>query len=147
MAARPKKSTKRSAASSRQPDFTLFLDRSLGKFTVAECLRSAGATVKIHDDLFPQSSPDDEWLTKVGEMGWIGLTKDRRIRFRRNEITAAKAANARVFVLTAGNLTGREIGAAFIAALPSIYRLATRETPPFVARVTKNGRVDLYEND
>ncbi len=144
MVGQSKKSTKRSAASFRPPEVTLFLDRSLGRLTVAEVLRAAGATVAVHDDHFPQDAPDGLWLAEAGRQGWIVLTKDRRIRYRRNELMAAQEAGVRLFVLTAGQLTGAEVGTAFAGALESIYRLAAEEPAPFVARVNRNGVVSLY---
>jgi hypothetical protein len=57
---------------------TFFLDRSLGKEIVAQALRAAGADVEIHDDHFPPDAKDEDWLTEVGSLGWIVLTKDRR---------------------------------------------------------------------
>jgi hypothetical protein len=51
------KSKKRSGASFKQklPESPiLFLDRSLGKKTVAEALRGIGAKVEVHDDHFPR---------------------------------------------------------------------------------------------
>ena len=45
----------------------------------------------------------------IGERRWVIFTKDKRLRYRPLEIAALRAANARVFVLIAGNLTGTEI--------------------------------------
>jgi uncharacterized protein with PIN domain len=56
-----------------------FLDRSLGKKIIAEALRTAGADVRIHDDIFIQDAQDVEWLPEVGQKGWIVLTKDSHI--------------------------------------------------------------------
>ena len=95
MAGRLKKLTKQSAASSGQPEFTLFVDRSLGKHLVAEALRLAGAAVEIHDDHFPVDARDVE------------------------------------------------SAAAFVAALPANARLARTASPPFIATVSKTGRVSL----
>jgi hypothetical protein len=73
------------------------------------------------------------------------LTKDRRIRYRSNELTAAQESGVRLFVLTAGQLTGAEVGATFVAALETIYRLSAEEPAPFVARISRNGAVALYD--
>jgi hypothetical protein len=48
-----------------------------------------------------------------------------------------------VFVLTAGNLRGIEIAAAFLAALPRICSVLHSLPGPFVARVSPSGRVKV----
>jgi hypothetical protein len=51
------------------------MGRAIGRRLAAEGLR-----VELHDDHFPQGTPDVVWLTEVGKRGWIVLTKDTRIR-------------------------------------------------------------------
>jgi hypothetical protein len=129
MAGQRKKSKKRSAASSKQPELVLFLDRNLGRSVVAERLRREGVRVEVHDDHFPdQRTSDEEWLRFAGERGWVVLTPDAKIRYRVNERTAVQSARVRQFVLTARTLTGSEIGEVLVKALPRIRRLATSVT-------------------
>ena len=139
------KSKKRSGASSRPklPELTLFIDRSLGKKTVAEALRVAGANVEVHDDHFVPDAPDETWLTAVGAKGWIVLTKDERIRFRTIEREALMNARVRAFVLTAGNMDGATMARVLVEALPKITRLSRRRPPPFIATVSKTGSVTM----
>jgi hypothetical protein len=80
-------SRKRSAASSRskRPSPTppsLFIDRSLGKFTVATALRAQGVEVHTHDAHFPQDARDEQWLANVGQRGLGNMTagSERRVR-------------------------------------------------------------------
>ena len=146
MAAKKRKSKKRSAANSKRPDgFVFFLDSCLGRHVVAEALRTAGAEVKVHADYFREDALDDEWLDQVGKRGWLVLTKDKRIRYRRAEFAAVVQANVRLFVLTAGNVTAMEMGEIFVKALRRMIRLAGNHDAPFVARVTKGGGVSLYD--
>lgn len=49
--------------------FTIFLDRSLGKHTIANALRQTGIDVQIHDDHFDQDATDEHWLCEVGRLG------------------------------------------------------------------------------
>lgn len=77
-----------------------FIDRSLGRRYVAQALRDAGAKVEIHDDHFPQTTSDVDWLTEVGKRGWVVLSKDERIRRNRIERGALVAARVRAFFLT-----------------------------------------------
>jgi hypothetical protein len=112
---------------------------------VANHLRDAGADVEIHDDHFLTGTPDDVWLKKCGDNDWVALSKDQRIRYRENEKAAVREARVRYFVLTAGNVTGTEMGQILVKALPGIQRLAGKRRPPFIAKVTRGGHVSLYE--
>lgn len=99
-----------------------FIDRSLGRKQVAQALREAGATVEVHDDHFPQATPDVDWLAEVGRRGWVVLSKDERIRRNRIERTALEAARVRAFFLTQQDITGQEMAELFSSALPGMTR-------------------------
>jgi predicted nuclease of predicted toxin-antitoxin system len=146
MAENGSKSRKPSAANSRSKPhspFVFFLDRNLGRKTIAEALRQAGAEVRIHDDHFPPAARDEEWLSEVGRRGWIVLTKDARIRYRGIERTALMNAGVRAFVLTAKNLQGSEMASVFVRALPAMTRFIVSHPPPFIARVTRSGAISM----
>ena len=147
MPANAPKSKKLSAASlpSLPEPLIFFIDRALGRFVVPNVLRQAGEMVKTHDEIFPQSAKDPVWLKEVGERGWVVLTKDPRIRHRVNEVRAIRRAKVRAFVLTRGDLKGEEMGNIFVKALPAIKKLATSTAPPFIAHVSREGRVWLAE--
>lgn len=119
------------------------MDRSLGTGTVAEALRQAGCNVEIHDRHFQQAAKDADWLREVGHRGWIVLTKDRHIRTRRNELIALLSAGVGAFVLTASDLSGTEMAAAFVRALPRMRRIVIGQTRPFIAQVSAGGTVTL----
>jgi len=59
------------------------------------------------------------------------------------EIAALRASNARVFVLTAGNLRGIEIAAVFLSALPRICGILNSLPGPFIAHVSQSGHVTI----
>jgi hypothetical protein len=133
-------SKKQSAA--KPPDGTVFfIDRSLGIDPIRTELVNVGLIVEIHDDHFARDEEDRVWLRKVGDRGWVVLTKDKRIRYRPLEAAALAASNVRVFVLTAGNLRGIDIAAVFVTALPRIFNLLRSVPGPFLASVSQSGRV------
>lgn len=123
----------------RPEGVVFFLDRSIGKRTVATALSSVGAVVELHDDHFPPDAADPEWIHAVGQRGWVVLTKDQRIRYRPLEIAAVRAARARLFVITAGNLTGQGMADLVVRHRPRIERLAVAGPGPFIYRVTRTG--------
>lgn len=128
----------------KPPDGTVFfIDRSLGVGPIRTELMAAGLIVEIHDDHFARDEEDRVWLKTVGERGWVVFTKDQRLRYRPLEIAALRASNARVFVLTAGNLRGSDIAAVFRTALPRICRHLHSRPGPFVARVSQSGQVTI----
>jgi hypothetical protein len=124
---------------------TFFVDRSLGRSDVPAALRGAGARVEIHDDHFPQDAPDVSWLAEAGARGWLVLTKDRRIQRHPLELNALSAAGVGAFILTSANLSGAQMAAALVKALPRMIALAARCGRPFVATVSRSGDVSLKE--
>ena len=102
-----------------------------------------GATAEVHDDHFPSDALDEKWLKAVGEKSWVVLTKDRSIRYRTREMNALLSHGVCAFVLTAGNLTGDEMAAVFTTALPKILRFLRKHEGPFLATVTRAGRLRL----
>ena len=115
----------------------------MGKKTIADALRQAGAEVRVHDDCFPPDARDEDWLREVGQKGWIVLTKDRHIRCRAPELAALQKAGVIAFVLTGGNLQGAEMAQIFVGALPAINRFVSKYPPPFIAKVTRSGTVSM----
>ena len=135
-------SKKQSAA--KPPDGTVFfIDRSLGIEPLRTALVDAGLVVEIHDNHFARDEEDRVWLRAVGERSWVVLTKDQRLRYRPLEIAALRASNARVFVLTAGNLRGIEIAAVFLSALPRICGVLNSLPGPFIAHVSQSGHLTI----
>jgi len=110
---------------------------------IAAALRLAGATIKVHDDLFHQGAPDEVWLKAAGKDGWVVLTKDKNIRYHSREKATLLAYGVRAFVLTAKALNADEMAAAFVAALPNIAKLLDSNSGPFVATVTASGSVRI----
>lgn len=110
-----------------------FVDRSLGRKKVPDTLRDAGVVVQVHDDCFPQRTPDPVWLAEAGRRGWVVLTSDKRIRYRSLERQALLAAGVQAFVLT--SIPGPDMGAIFVAALPKMTALcAAHPGRPFIAK-------------
>ena len=118
-----------------------FIDRCLGSVRLVTALREAGITIEIHDDHFPQSAQDEDWLPEVGRRGWVVLTKDARIGKRLPERLAVASANIRMFVLASQNLSGQDMIDSFQEAFPKMQQFARDRLSPFIAKVYKNGDV------
>ncbi len=129
----------------RQPT-VFFIDRCLGSVRLAAALRESGITVEIHDDHFPQSAQDEDWLPQVGERGWVVLTKDANIAKRTSERLAVASTNIKMFVLVAQNLSGEDMIAVFRKAFSAMREFARENPAPFIAKVYKSGEVVEWKN-
>jgi len=143
MAGKHSISKKHSAASGPPEPLTFFIDAALGRVMVADALRREGLNVVLHDEIFPQGSPDEEWLPKIGRRGWVLLTKDDRIRSTTAQREILLAASVRAFILSGANLPGPAMAEAFRTAARRMQRVALGERRPFIARVTPRGEVRL----
>lgn len=117
------------------PGSPFFVDRSLSRRLVPEALRQAGFEVFVHDDIFAADTPDTEWLAEAGAAGWIVLTKDDRIRYRRREWAVVETARVQDFVIANAKLTGPEQAALLVEHGARIQRWAAANPGPFVVGV------------
>lgn len=121
----------------------IFLDRNLGSTIIANSLRqNKSIVVEIHDDHFPPDAKDEEILATIGERKWIFLTKDKRIRYNRPAQLAIEKAKVKMFYLsTRGDLQGKEMAEIFNKALSRIIKFSLNNKPPFIAKVTRDGKI------
>jgi len=52
-------------------------------------------------------------------------------------------SGVRAFVLAAGEITGADQAALFVRVLPKMIELVNQLAPPFVVRVSKDGRCEV----
>lgn len=110
-----------------------FTDRDLGR-QFPLILREADLSVEPHDNHFPQVTADVDWLSVVGERGWVVLTHDRRIRYTRAERDILMRAGVRLFVLIGQEPTAR-LARNFLNTLPRVRSFLERHVDPFIARI------------
>lgn len=132
-----------SSSSKLLDEYVFFIDRSLGKKAIANALKNAGLNVVIHDDCFPQNTLDEVWLDEVGKKGWIVLSKDNRIRYRANEISALNNANVLAFFLTATNATGDEMASIFLKARKRMIDIASKSKRPAIYTLGRDAKPKL----
>lgn len=132
-----------SAASSpsRPPEpVTVFLDESLDSNSIVGALSAAGANVERLTSHFPKGVEDQTWLSLAGIRGWVVLTRDKRIRYRRLERLALQTAGVRAFVFTSGNVTLADTAAALASAIPAIAEISAREPGPCIYHIGRTGK-------
>lgn len=125
--------------------FTFFVDRSMGR-KLAEALRAAGFLAVTHDSIFSDhATPDPVWLERAGREGWLVLTKDKLIRKRPLERQALIEARVRAFVFSGGNMSGIEMAETIVGCAAKLLRVAAKTKPPFVARISGSGDVEIID--
>ena len=55
-------------------------------------------------------------------------------------------AGVAAFILTSADLKGNEMAEIFVRALPAISKTIKKYQKPFIAKITRNGRVSVLEN-
>lgn len=127
------------------PQAIFFIDWCLGK-TVANVLIEAGAQIEHHGNHFDQNTPDAEWLSIVGDRGWVVLTKDKVMGRNELELKAIARANVKVFCLASGNSTRHKMANIFVDVVEKLKKFAHGNQAPFIAKVYKDGRVERWRN-
>ena len=117
----------------------------MGSKVVANALREQGFSVELLEDHFANDVADEEWLSKMGELGWLIFTKDDKIRRRPVERDALLRSGARALILPSGNMSGKEMATTVVDALPRIQRFVSKNEPPFIARIMRSGDVRKLE--
>jgi hypothetical protein len=106
-------------------------------------LRKLEVRFERHLDHFSRGTTDQTWLPLVGSNNWVLLTADKRIRYNYLEKRALEENAVRQFVFASGNMSGEEMAAALEVALRGMQRMCRRFQPPFVAAITRAGKVHL----
>jgi hypothetical protein len=92
---------------------------------------------------FQPGTEDSVWLPFVAQQGWILLTKDKRIRFNQLEKAAIRRYHVREFYFSSGNYSGAAMAAILVAALPEMVKVCRKHEPPFIASISKSGKINL----
>jgi len=123
----------------RLASLTFFLDHQIGRYQVAEALRTAGAKVEVHLDHFPGDMPDTDWIPEVARRGWVLITKDQNIRRNPLERAAYEVAKLRGFVATGKDMNAKELGELLVRCLPGIVRRTAGRPGPLLFTVSRGG--------
>jgi hypothetical protein len=113
----------------------LFFDRNMGK-SIPDALHLLDLPVKKHDEHFGPTTTDEEWLAKVGEEGWLAITRDERIRWNQSERRALADHRVGCFVLVGAAKLPRWDSVRIIARnWDRIQELSTAEERPFLCEL------------
>ena len=139
-----RRSNRRSSTSPSPPDLVFFVDADLSDKLFHEILEAAGIRFERHDDHFRPGTDDLEWLQKAGDMGWIVLSHNRKIRRVSAQTERLMEASVRAFMLIGDsfpNPPGRrsaftqELAENLVRTLPQILRFVRRHPSPWIAKL------------
>ena len=124
---------------------TLYFDRNVGS-RFPEAIRAAKPpfSVEYHHDSrnrfqFTQTTPDDEWISKVAAAGWIIFSHDRKFHTLLPEIAAIKQYSAGCFYLPGAN--SRTWDKMYIMSSYEGIKNRIEDTQkPFIFELKYNGR-------
>ena len=123
----------------REP-LTLFIDRNSGGRTFRDLLVQGGLKVVLHDDVFPQTAADEDWLPAVGELGYVAITGDKATTSLPLFIHRLARSKTFVFVLYGLNGASPEGKArCVLTAYSTISRLVRSNAPPGIWRIGRDG--------
>lgn len=78
-------------------------------------------------------------MPKVGQVGWIVLTKDKAIRRKPWEMEAVLSYGVRMFTLPTGNMTAADMAEVFKSNRLRMGRLLRHHPKAFIAVVSRSG--------
>ena len=116
-----------------------FIDRNSGGRIFRGLLVEQGVKVVLHDDEFPQTVADEDWLISVGEKGWIVITGDNATTS--SPLFLQRLAKSKTFVFILLGLNGvsaAEKAGCILKARKTILRLISERHPPAVWRIGKD---------
>lgn len=117
----------------------LFIDRNSGGRTFRDLLIDQGIKVVLHDDEFPQTAADEDWLASVGEKGWVVITGDNATTSSPLFLQRLAKSKAHVFILLGLNgVSSAQKAHCILKALETITRLISERHPPAIWRIGKD---------
>ena len=122
-----------------------FIDRSLGSRVIVDAFRASSIPVEAHDEHFPDDAPDEEWIKKAGNNGWVAITRDKGILYRYYIIETIFKYQARLIVIRNKNFNGTEGAPFLVNKAPLISAFAQRTPSPFVAGLRADGTITKYD--
>ena len=120
----------------------LFFDRDIGiSLPRALGVLKLPTRVEHHQDHFPIDARDDDWMPRVGSMGWTLIGHDSRHHWEESELLAIRQHEIGCFYLWGAEALRWEKMRCFLRAYENILEAAANTPRPFIYRVTEKGRL------
>jgi hypothetical protein len=122
----------------------IFVDGSMPR-SVADELKAIGKEAIAKIEIFPDGTKDPIWLRKVGENGWLAITRDDRIRFRPGEKQAIIDHRVGCFIFTYKNtLKKHEIVELVLKHIEKMETAFATTRRPFIYTIATDGQLRKY---
>jgi len=122
---------------------TLYFDRCVGK-KVPQALSTLTCPFQVRwhqGEKFLPSTPDDEWLEKVGKNGWVVISHDAKWHREAANIEAIRQHNIKCFYLCGASSLMFFKVKALAHNWEKISERIKRERGPFIYRVSRHNRL------
>ena len=120
----------------------LFFDRDVGiSLPRALGVLKVPTRIEHHQDHFPIDARDDDWMPRVGSMGWFLIGHDSRHHEEESELLAITQHDMGCFYLWGASALRWEKMRCFLRAYEDIVDATARTPRPFIYRVTEKGRL------
>lgn len=106
--------------------------------------------IEFHDDKkhgFNETTSDDEWLNVIGQHKWVVLSHDKRFHKDSMAIEAVRQHKVACFYIDGGSLKSWDKLVLFCRCYIRIREIVKRTKPPYIYRVTHQGRVIVVKAD
>jgi PIN like domain len=123
-----------------------FIDRNSGGRSFRGLLIQQGLKVVLHDEEFPQTAADEDWLMSVGRRGWVVITGDNATTS--SPLFLLRLAKSKTHVFIFHGLNGASAAGkanCIVEAHETIKRLIGQHGPPAIWRVGKDGVARAFD--
>lgn len=135
------------SAPKNDDSLTLFIDRNSGGRSFRELLIQQGIKVVLHDEEFPKTAADEDWVLPVGERGWIIITGDNATTSSPLFLLQFSKSKAFVFILHALNgASATDKAGCIVATYKTIKNLVSQNEPPAIWRIGKDGVARKFDH-
>lgn len=123
----------------------IFFDRSIPK-GVVEAVKQVREDVCWLEDVFSEHwIKDREWIPEIGARGWLVVSKDKKIRTRKEERRAVAEHDVGCFILNYKQPLNRwEILKLVASSLDEMEERFANTPRPFMYLIDKNGQFRVY---
>ena len=109
-----------------------YIDESIYSKVLIQKLLDIGVQIEHVGVAVPFGSPDEDWLRLCGENGWLVLTRDQRIRYRKLERDTLKEFGVGAFTFVGGQATGPQMATCISSLIPRMNRKSLSDSRPFL---------------
>ncbi|MCU0770495.1 MAG: hypothetical protein MUE94_01825 [Verrucomicrobia bacterium] len=109
-------------------------------------LQAANIEVVLHDEVFSRTTPDEIWIAKVGQRGWLAVTGDKAITHDPLALYHLSRSKLYLFILHGLNEATPDAKAQCIRkSYAKMISLAEGNAPPRLWRIGLDGHARSFD--